>query len=106
MTQQVDEFEVFWQVYPLHVAKLAARKAFVKARKQATFSELVDGVRRYIRGKPSFAAWAHAATWLNAGRWMDEYPGLDRPRFECPHTPTCNSKVWCLAQQARDRGEV
>jgi len=68
-----EEFEAFWAVYPRHIAKLAAQKAFMKARKAATFADLVDGVRRYIQGKPSYADWAHASTWLNAGRWLDEY---------------------------------
>jgi hypothetical protein len=68
-----EEFAAFWAIYPRHIAKLAAEKAFKKARTKATFAELVDGVKRYIVGKPSYADYAHAASWLNAGRWLDEY---------------------------------
>ena len=68
-----EEFDAFWAVYPRRVAKLAAEKAFKKARTQATFAELVDGVQRYIKGKPSYADYAFPASWLNAGRWLDEY---------------------------------
>ena len=100
------EFQEFWAKFPRKVAKIAAMKAFVKARTQATLQELIDGVERYVLHKPDYADWCYPATFLNQGRWMDDYGSVERPRYECPHTPTCNSKVWCAAQQARDRGDV
>ena len=74
-----EEFDAFWAVYPKRIAKIAAQKAFMKARRFATFQQIVDGVQRYIRHKPAYADWAHAASWLNAGRWLDEY---DTPRAQ------------------------
>lgn len=68
-----EEFAAFWAVYPRRVAKLAAQKAFIRARRQATLIEIVEGVQRYIHSKPSYADWCHPSTWLNQGRWLDEY---------------------------------
>lgn len=68
-----EEFAAFWAVYPRRVAKLAAEKAFTRARKLVSFAEIIDGVQRYMKGKPSYADWAHPSTWLNQGRWSDEY---------------------------------
>lgn len=64
-----DEFNAFWAIYPLKVAKLAALRSFGRARAAASFEDIMDGLRRY-KPKPGFIA--HPATWLNGGRWMDE----------------------------------
>lgn len=68
----MSDFEVFWQAYPRKVGKLAAMKAYAKARKIATAAELLTGIERYKRLKPAYADYCHPATWLNQGRWMDE----------------------------------
>jgi hypothetical protein len=68
-----EEFDQFWKQYPRRVAKLAAVRAFQKARRLASLEELLAGVDRYLRGKPDWQAWAFPASWLNAGRWTDEY---------------------------------
>lgn len=67
------EFESWWASYPRRVGKLAARKAYEKARRQATVGELAAGVERYVRHKPSYADYCHATTFLSQGRWMDSY---------------------------------
>lgn len=72
-----DEFTVFWSHYPRRVAKLAAVKAFRNARRTASLEELLAGVDRYRRHKPKWQDWAHPATFLSQGRWLDEY---DEPR--------------------------
>lgn len=72
MSEQ-SEFEAFWAAYPRRVAKLAAKKAYDKALKLTTHEEIMAGVARYKAGKPDYADWCHAATWLNQGRWDDEY---------------------------------
>lgn len=68
-----SEFAEFWAIYPNHVAKRAALKAFTKARQRAEHSEIIAGAARYAHDptrKPEFTA--HPATWLNADRWLDE----------------------------------
>jgi hypothetical protein len=94
-----DGFSEFWAVYPRRVGKLAALKAFTKARKMATTDQIIDGVERYLRHKPSYADWAHPSSWLNAGRWMDEYTeqvtGTRWEPFACPHQPECHGRAAC-----------
>ena len=70
-------FAEWWREYPKRVAVKAARKAFGAVIKsgEATLSELIEGAQRYAeecrrRGEPKYTA--HGATWLNAGRWLDE----------------------------------
>ena len=68
-------FAQWWEVYPRHVAKDAARRAYAKAVKRATPQELLAGAERYRDDptrEPAFTA--YPATWLNAGRWADEGP--------------------------------
>jgi hypothetical protein len=67
------EFDTWWKAYPEKVGKLAAMKAYEKARKLATAEQLLEGVAAYRQHKPGWKAWAHASTYLNEGRWMDEY---------------------------------
>jgi hypothetical protein len=68
-----EEFERFWQVFPRKTAKLAAKKAYEKARKRTSAVEILEGVARYTTHKPAYADFCHPATFLNQGRWMDEY---------------------------------
>jgi hypothetical protein len=69
-----DAFEDFWRVYPRHVAKAAARKAFAKAVKVAGVEAVMAGARRFASDPnlpdPQFVP--HPSTWLNQGRWEDE----------------------------------
>jgi hypothetical protein len=68
-----SDFDEFWRAYPRRVGKLAASKAYAKARRGGiTREELLDGVAEYIRSKPSYQDFCHPTTWLNQGRWMDE----------------------------------
>lgn len=79
MIERTTDFGDFWKAYPRKVGKLDAQKAYAKARTQASAAEILDGVTRYIAGKPGYADWAHPATWLRAGRWMDEYGTTSAP---------------------------
>lgn len=71
-----DEFELFWSIYPRHIAKAYARQCFIRARTKVSLSVILDGLARYIeqcgiRGDHRFIA--HASTWLNQERWADEF---------------------------------
>lgn len=67
------EFSEFWARYPRRVAKIAAMKAYVQARKLATAAEILAGLERYRRTMPDDPQYRpHASTWLHQGRWMDE----------------------------------
>lgn len=68
-----DDFEEFWSHYPRRVGKLAARRAYERARKTARCDEIIAGVMRYLLRMPDEEKFRpHPATWLNQGRWMDE----------------------------------
>ena len=79
-----DAFDAFWAVYPRHVAKAAARRAWDAVLRRADPQAVVTAAAEYARecaGKdPKFVA--HPATWLNGGRWEDEAapPVLPRPK--------------------------
>lgn len=79
-----SEFAAFWQAYPRRVAKLAALKAYEKARKLASAEAILAGVQRYKQAKPEYADWCHPTTFLNQGRWLDEYEEAPRPRWQAP----------------------
>lgn len=84
------EFDTWWAAYPKKVGKTAATRAYAKARKEATAQELLDGLSNAV------AVWTsegqdvkyvpHPASWLNAGRWMDEQPSLPTTEAARPAT--------------------
>jgi hypothetical protein len=84
-----EDFAAFWLAYPVHIGRLAALKAYAKARKLAPAADILAGIDRYIANKPAWQAFAHASSWLNAGRWADEFMERRRAPRTCPHTPPC-----------------
>jgi len=76
-----DPFDAWWDTYPRHVAKEAARKAWMKvpaalAADKLDLARLMERTSAYadhVVGKdPEHVA--HPATWLNGKRWNDELP--------------------------------
>ncbi len=72
----VAAFALFWSVYPKHIGKHDAEKAFCTALKQATAEQIIAGARRYA-GDPDRIERGdrytkHPANWLRAGGWADE----------------------------------
>lgn len=69
-----NEFELFLDAYPRRDGKIAARKAFEKARRAGVaFDVLVAGATRYAldpNREPEFTPYAQR--WLNEGRWSDD----------------------------------
>lgn len=79
--QLAEEFDDFWNVYPIRQAKAAAQKAWLKARRRAEYMEIMRGAAAY-RDDPNRADGytAYPATWLNADRWTDgPLPSKDKP---------------------------
>lgn len=71
-----DRFEIFWAAYPKKRSKDKAEKAFAKRNPdEQLFNDLMAGLERAKTSgqwqNPQYIP--HAATWLNAGGWMDEY---------------------------------
>lgn len=69
-------FDEFWSIYPRHVAKGGARKAWTTALRKAAAEQLITGARRYaerVKAERTPERYvAHPATWLNQERWTDE----------------------------------
>lgn len=100
-TQRAYEAEFtdqFWPLYPRKVGKLAAQAAFARARRNgATLEQLMAGAAEFakaVAGRPAQYI-AHATTWLNGGRWMDEaevaVSGAPRSNG---HKPYQNDDYW------------
>ncbi len=92
-----DDFIAFWKAFPRHVGKLAAERAYKKARTQASAQQILDGVEAYKHDKPGWAEWCYPKTFLTQGRWMDESD--ERPavstEWVCTHTPHCLGRHGC-----------
>lgn len=71
-------FDTFWSAYPKKVGKDAAQKAFEKRKPD---DPMVGDMIRAIDKQKSSEQWQrdggqyipNPATWLNQGRWMDEF---------------------------------
>lgn len=69
-----SEFDRFWEKYPRKIGRLAAVKAYEKARQLATADDILAGVERYLEHLPDEPRFiCHAQTFCNQGRWMDSY---------------------------------
>ena len=66
-------FESFWNIYPRKTAKGAAHAAWLKAVKKTSAQEIITAAEKY-RDDPNREAGftAHASTWLNQERWLDD----------------------------------
>jgi hypothetical protein len=69
-----DGFNEFYRVYPRHVGKGAAMKAWAKAVKIASPEEIIAGACRLANDPnlPEQQYVPHPATWLNRIGWEDE----------------------------------
>lgn len=70
----VLEFDRVWSLYPRKVGKGAAEKAWLKARRSASFDEIAGPLAAFcenIRGTEQRFI-PHLATWLNQRRWEDD----------------------------------
>ena len=69
----MSDFDIFWSRYPRREAKLAALKAYDKARRLASAEDILAGLERYRQTMPDDKQYRPLpASWLNAGRWLDE----------------------------------
>ena len=96
------DFDEFWKLYPRRIGRLAAERAYEKARKRATADAILAGLMLFNRNLPHEERFiCHAQTWLNQGRWMDELPGVRQTQQtdwfqECQeiHNGECGLNRW------------
>lgn len=75
-------FDRFWALYPKHVGKVDAKKAWVTMECEALIERILAGVARCRASEP----WTkehgrfipHPATWLRRGGWEDDLEPLHR----------------------------
>lgn len=74
-SDELSAWDSFWLLYPRHVAKLAAKKAWAKidAAQHVPILTALVAWRQVWRDKdPEYIP--HPASWLNGERWEDELP--------------------------------
>lgn len=73
METTLNGFDEFWRIYPRHVAKQAAFRAYKKALKESRPEVILEVARRYAneRAGKNVEFTKHPATWLNSERWCD-----------------------------------
>lgn len=99
-------FDLFWSVYPRHVAKGAALKAWTKlepdeemtkrimlaVQAQKTYRRKIEDLNETLpeRQKKFIPDWKHPATWLNQACWDDEIPSLAATKLEIKPIEICD----------------
>lgn len=96
-------FEQFWTWYPRKVGKQRARRAFAKVAPRlppaAEIRAALDRYKAYVAAIDRETC--HPATWLNSGRWMDEFPS--RPIVAAPPPEDPEALRWKLRLEGYDR---
>jgi hypothetical protein len=74
LTALEEEFAGFWKLYPRHVAKADALKAYRRARKDTPVETIAAGLRAQLPDLQSrtLDKVPHPTTWLNQRRWEDD----------------------------------
>ena len=82
-----DDFAALWAVYPKHVAKKQALKAWKTARRKTNTAFLLAKVQMFATQSAHTETKyiPNLATWLNGERWNDEYRP-DPPQARKPAT--------------------
>ena len=90
------DFSEWYGRYPNKVGKGAAVRAYQGARRKADQATLLDGLDRYIAGKPPDRPWCNPATWLNQDRWLDQPAATGGAEAAAP------AKDWSLPENRRE----
>jgi len=94
-TESADLFAEFWLIYPRHVAKVAAKRAWLRLtrrEKVAALEALVSWRRIWLqRDEPEFIP--HPASWLNGERWEDDLP-TDWTSRHASHSPVAPAESY------------
>ena len=87
-----DGFAAFWCLWPKHVAKLDARKAWAHMTADQQLQAIVGAASwRPVFLKDDLKFCPHAATWLRGERYEDELPDDARPTSSA-HVPFAKSE--------------
>lgn len=69
-----EDFDLFYDAFPKHEAKGAAKRAYAAALKRTDPGQILKGAIRYAQSRhgEDIKYTAQPATWLRADRWLDE----------------------------------
>ncbi len=77
MLAEISNFQAFWDAYPVKIGKFEAQRVYFNMLRDGhQESDIIAGAMRFSelcrveKTEPRFIP--HPATWLRAGRWMDE----------------------------------
>lgn len=102
-----DEFEQWWSIFPKHVAKADARKAW---KQTAEIRPPLDELVKAIRNQAQSDQWQRGfiplgATWLRGERWDDVYeiklptPEKKKDRFDLANEEFARKEAEFRARQ-------
>ena len=92
-----SEFEQFWSCYPKKVGKIAAKKAWDKAKNRPAIDVILASLERakaseqWQREPPRFIP--NPTTWLNEGRWDDQVNPTRNSTKRPPPLPPKNDPI-------------
>lgn len=96
-----SEFEEWYKIYPRHVARGSAERAYEKARKRVSREDLLAAAARFSAESQNTAVEyiPHPATWLNSKRWLDEqndksYEAARRVWSTAPYKNYTDRRPW------------
>ncbi len=72
-----DPFGIFWTLYPRHIAKKDARRAWTRIAVElhgVIYTAIVDWRPIWRERDPDYQFVPYPASWLNGERWADELP--------------------------------
>lgn len=97
-----DLFAEFWLIYPRHVAKVAAKRAWLRLarREKLVALEALVAWRRVWLQRDEQEFIPYPASWLNGERWEDELPN----DWTARHIPPPAMTV--LPEMPRKSGEI
>jgi len=100
----MTDFNEFYKLYPRHVGKLAAMKAWDKALRYAPASQIIAGLQAQLHelAAKDMQFIPHPTTWLNQGRWMDEPDTAPLPAHDRA-VDTWSEKDWADFTGAIDK---
>jgi hypothetical protein len=71
--KNLSPFDRFWTVYPRHVGKQDAYRAWLKLPRDTDMEAVIAGAERYAKDPNRKAEFTkHPGPWLRDGRWTDE----------------------------------
>lgn len=77
-----SDFDEFWKLYPRTVGKKAAFKSYKTALKEIDHGQLIERTREFAEAHRKAGTEQqyipHATTWLNGGRWDDDFSQIAR----------------------------